>query len=584
MKKLRFISIFIVLVIIFSMSAACSQGKNSTTAKSSNSNLMNGGYIAQSGQWMYFTDPIARKFYKAKTDGTSKTELYDEMATGINIIGDWIYFTKASASTDDPDNGKLFKIKTDGTGLTRFIDESAFMPANDGTWIYYLSMPDMTDTFDFKQIELRRIKTDGTERMVVTKGAFGFNLENDWLYYINIADESGSMCKVKTDGTGQAKISDEAVQAMLVENGWIYFAPRSADSTNTKPKYFRMKTDGTARSEIGELGIRPFNVVGDWIFFSDNNKLNKIKTDGTGQTVVADVPAVYIYSFPDWIYYLSAEDGEGAFDQMKLHRIKADGTGQGTFGEGPSTTAVAATPTTALTADFKLGQSVPVGQLEFMVNYAFAPTNIGIQTNGGQGDIGGMAGQMLVIEVTIKNNGSEPVTIDGRFFSLLKPGVKYAFKASTGELHQSLLESAQPVLLPAKASATYKFSFSSDELKLTEKDMFFALQVTDGNSQTQPVKIGITPVIDSDRNQQSYLEEIRPAIEKKYSDLNARSFLTYWNVFEKDGAQYYLFETWQNDFTKSEYYYVKSGTAELYSAVQDPALPEFSLVPGKILK
>lgn len=547
--------------------------------------------MAQSGEWIYFTEPIEKKLFKIKTDGTSKTELLDRTAGFINIIGDWVYFVQEpfSLGPSDNDEYQLFKIKTDGSGLTKVIDESTYQPVYDGTWIYYGHYPSPSaHGIDDDKSEICRIKPDGTERKVIVKGTLQFNLENGWIYYSRFENETYAIYKIKVDGSGQTKVSDDAAYSILVEDGWIYFFPESAGGGfgSSNPVLYRMKTDGTARCRVGKIW-GSFNISGDWIYYGDENSISKLRTDGTGLTIVADVPAQHIYTFPDRIYYLrSVNEADGAsafFDQLKLHWIKPDGKEPQTFGEGASTMAEVITPTTALLDDYKMGETAKVGNLDVVVDYVIVPTDMGWMSYQGQESIGYLDG--LFVAMTIRNNGPEPVTIGGSMLSLVRSGTWQASIATPVEVHQAMDQSPPPLILPAQGSAryTFLFTFMIDEFFALEKGQYFVVQVTDGSSQAQPVKIGITPIIYNKEHEISDFEQMTPAIARRFADWSKRSFLTYWKIYEKDGAQYELIETWQDDFTKSEYFYFKRGTAELYEAVRDPAQPDYTFVPGKRL-
>jgi len=73
-------------------------------------NIVNGGYVAQKSDWIYYQSNDGGKLYKIRTDGSSRTKLNDDSSYWINVVGDWVYYTNFN-----DDIGKFYKIRTDGT-------------------------------------------------------------------------------------------------------------------------------------------------------------------------------------------------------------------------------------------------------------------------------------------------------------------------------------------------------------------------------------------------------------------------------------------------------------------------------------
>lgn len=200
------------------------------------------------------------------------------------------------------------------------------------------------------------------------------------------------------------------------------------------------------------------------------------------------------------------------------------------------------TPTTAWLADYKMGETAKVGNLDIVVDYVIVPADMGWMSYQGQESIGYLDG--LFVAMTIRNNGPEPVTIGGSMFSLVRSGIWQGSIATPVEVHHAMDQSPPPLILPAQGSAryTFLFTFMIDEFYALEKGQYFVVQVTDGSSQAQPVKIGITPIIYNKEHEISDFEQMTPAIARRFADWSKRSFLTYWKIYEKDGAQYELID------------------------------------------
>lgn len=75
---------------------------------------------------------------------------------------------------------------------------------------------------------------------------------------------------------------------------------------------------------------------------------------------------------------------------------------------------------------YGIGQEVPVGDVTYIVNSKEITTNVG-------GDFGKNAnGVFLLLNVTVKNNGKEAITVADDFFTLLKGDMEYKTDSSAG--------------------------------------------------------------------------------------------------------------------------------------------------------
>ncbi|MEQ8155760.1 MAG: DUF5050 domain-containing protein, partial [Clostridiaceae bacterium] len=127
------------------------------------SNIANQGLALQKGDWIYyvnytnFSDSASLKLYKAKSDGTGKTKLNDEISRYINVIGDWIYyFGFELGKNNEVVSQGIYKIKTDGTEKSKMSDENCSSIIAAGEWLYYVRWTDFG--------ELYKMKTDGTSK------------------------------------------------------------------------------------------------------------------------------------------------------------------------------------------------------------------------------------------------------------------------------------------------------------------------------------------------------------------------------------------------------------------------------------
>ncbi|WP_051542200.1 DUF5050 domain-containing protein [Clostridium lundense] len=188
-----------------------------------------------------------------------------------------------------------------------------FWAQKDG-WIYYNSM-------DNGVRKLYKMKLDGTGRTKISDDTdcYNINILGDWIYYV----AKGHIYKVKTDGTGKALvngINGYECSPVVVNNG-IYFHGQGGDTGHL----YKIRTDGTQRTMISSDNALYKIVVGGWIYYerqyiSGKRELYKIKIDGTQKTKLSDDDANSINVVGEWIYYSNISDNGS------LYKIKTDGT------------------------------------------------------------------------------------------------------------------------------------------------------------------------------------------------------------------------------------------------------------------
>jgi hypothetical protein len=406
------------------------------------SNQTNSGFYAKQGEWIYFSNDMdGRRLYKMKTDGSSYMKLNNDLSMDINVIGEWIYYTdidedstmykiktdgtgktkicndKYVASTYVVGNwiyytsgaprpllyrigvdgknkkllagkdvtqfvvvgdyiyyderGKLSKVKTDGTG-NKLISQGGIFAyfIVHGDWIYYSAV--------MEDMKLYKMKTNGTQKTKVYDIHADYkNISGDWIYYGNFHD--GDLMKIKLDGTGRTKISDDGAASIIniiddliffKEDDVFYrvktdgtekqrmqdlliktpedvtselikgavntmgnsnmnlrndaFIARQGDWEFYQDDYliYRQKADGSQKTIIKYLyNIKNINVVGSMIYYMADEKMYSMLNNGSNETKLSEDPARCMYVVGDWIYYVHNTEG-------KLYRMKTDGSGR----------------------------------------------------------------------------------------------------------------------------------------------------------------------------------------------------------------------------------------------------------------
>lgn len=184
---------------------------------------------------------------------------------------------------------------------------------SDGEWLYYSG----TDG-------LYKIKSDGTGNFKLSKDTAKYiNVTDGWVYFVNNNDRK--VYRVRPDGTGPYRISDVEVKEIYVQGDYIYY-----HNYNGPGEYVsKMKVDGTGAEEIGKSDIfeGEFALDGDYIYCNNGGTVNKIKADAAsgdvGTTILNQVRGpLYIY---DGMIYYGTNSSE-YISKFNLGRSNEDGT------------------------------------------------------------------------------------------------------------------------------------------------------------------------------------------------------------------------------------------------------------------
>ena len=96
----------------------------------------------------------------------------------------------------------------------------------------------------------------------------------------NTSSNTSNNAVINTIGNTSGNLVNGGAAAL--QGDWIYY-----NQYNLDPGLYKIKTDGTGKTKLSNDPGRSINVVGDWIYYSNQNdefKIYKIKTDGTGES------------------------------------------------------------------------------------------------------------------------------------------------------------------------------------------------------------------------------------------------------------------------------------------------------------
>lgn len=136
---------------------------------------------------------------------------------------------------------------------------------------------------------------------------YGLLCEYDsYLYFSNTAD-SGKLYKMKPDGTGYEKLSEDEVQYISVLSGVIYYTNLSDGGT-----LYSIKTDGSQRKKLNSENSVYVNVVGDTIYYvsvTDNWTLKKCTLSGSNVAYLGNqVRGFNLNVYEGYAYYIGMGD------------------------------------------------------------------------------------------------------------------------------------------------------------------------------------------------------------------------------------------------------------------------------------
>ncbi|MEA4962438.1 DUF5050 domain-containing protein [Lutispora sp.] len=324
----------------------------------------NDGYVSNDEDWIYYSDNY---LYRIKKNGSIKENLFDDLIVGeIFLTRDWIYFTgmgdinkikfdgsqltridRISADNlifkddwiylRDEIEGDIYRMREDGKDKVKLVDGYVNSFCSDENFIYYVSR------------FIYRVKPDGTDETILSDEATtnsNISISGEWIYFAN-ENDNNKLYKIRKDGTGLIKISDDQICFVKATKDWIYYIIRH-DYYATEPtldKICRIKTDGSQYEEIPHFSrgeLKSLAVIGDWIYYreltdSDQYSIYRVKIDGSNTNVpnngqCQDKFPMIVTTSPfleqNGIEYMPKPDGEEQFTTLWVEGAKGSGIGE----------------------------------------------------------------------------------------------------------------------------------------------------------------------------------------------------------------------------------------------------------------
>ncbi|MCW3082875.1 MAG: hypothetical protein JWP12_241 [Bacteroidetes bacterium] len=329
MKKILSVSLIVIIAILGLCSHSYAQYTKLYDFDSINGRFPQGSLVAD-GNYLYGMATVGGAdnvgtIFKIKKDGTAFAKLLD--FTGANgslpqgsLISDGTYLYGMTAIGGTHNEGTIFKIKQDGTGYTKlfdFVDTLGEYPygslISDGTYLYGTTTSGGANGTG----NVFKIKTNGTAYADLydfpgTPG--GFNArgtlfsDGTYLYGTTLGggiNYAGTIFKIKTDGTGYARLYDfdsihgSEPHGALISDGTYLYGTTFKGGINNTGVLFKIKPDGTGFSKFLDFDALPGTATG-------SNPPGDLVYDGT---------VLYSMTFIG-----------GAFGKGTVFKIKPDGT------------------------------------------------------------------------------------------------------------------------------------------------------------------------------------------------------------------------------------------------------------------
>jgi hypothetical protein len=232
-------------------------------------------YINVVGDWVYYNgdgdDGIG--LHRVRTNGTGRTVLNNENSHFVHVIGEWIYYKNADTNT-------AYRMRTDGTSKTKLFDDCESFSI-DNNWIYY----SLNDSVNFY-----KMRTNGTDNKVWW--------EQDSVFFSIFQYVENGICydsfiglNIRNAETQNIILSINGIDRFISRGNYIYFTTRRADIG-----FYRINIDGLeglisiSPDEMDKMtklsddaAAYCINIVGNWIYFinGDDNKYYRMRLDGS---------------------------------------------------------------------------------------------------------------------------------------------------------------------------------------------------------------------------------------------------------------------------------------------------------------
>lgn len=163
----------------------------------------------------------------------------------------------------------------------------------------------------------------------------------DKIYNFNFTSYSSSNFPKNDDSKVSNSSGNIINDGMAVEDDdYIYYINRVGDVYGAAPDYlYKIKKNDSPRKDFCDLSYNTqvisnrvwnINLVDDWIYYSNwkdafHHSINRVKKDGTEDTLIANEATGNMFVLGNWIYYVKRTTSH-FIDLNNIYKISLDGT------------------------------------------------------------------------------------------------------------------------------------------------------------------------------------------------------------------------------------------------------------------
>lgn len=386
MKKLKFLSIFIIAALLAGCAAetannsatATLNGTQAVQTASANSTLTSEAQSPQTqgqatpaptaGNTSAVTSkPSVSPSKSPVSEVGAENGLLNYAAStmaGVIQIGDYIYYYHNLDYDAGLDKGKTYRMNISTGKAEQINDVPMFSMTYYDGWIYYMYYEyDSGDTYDDGDIvKFCRIRPDGSEKgpgselpypvtNIFVYDGYLYGIASTAFYRFiedaNFKNYRPLRFKINSDGSiGEAESlvgdKDVCVNTMQIYDGWLYFT--TGDGTTESPVggshnagLYKCRPDGSQPQQVSADVKKEFFIVDDWLYYrifhrnypasDDTDDIYRMRLDSSANTCL--VEGMKIYSFDwnykdGWIYF--ADTAENKSDYIRICRMREDGS------------------------------------------------------------------------------------------------------------------------------------------------------------------------------------------------------------------------------------------------------------------
>lgn len=149
----------------------------------------------------------------------------------------------------------------------------------------------------------------------------GFSVQKgNWIYYLGFnAGKADGIYKIKTDGKGKQKISDDYGMYLNQAGNYLYYLEASMKEEGTF-NIVKVKTNGENKEiMVEDVDTSKVTLVDNWIYYFKNYQLYRIKIDGKSKEKLLDKSIMSYEIIGDFIYYSYISDNKYVIAKTKIN-------------------------------------------------------------------------------------------------------------------------------------------------------------------------------------------------------------------------------------------------------------------------